>query len=171
MLIDNHDCLLNRLYRRRSKETPKLRVTGLCAGNSPVTGEFPTQMTSNADNVSIWWSHHGIIEQYYVYDTIPFSPDWLWIFQLIHTGNLSFQQIFVFISSCKFWNTSITMTSQWGCYLYDAHRLLQRTVLDVWVVFYFVVYTQYTHINSFHSIDEFKHDVTLRIVWPKILRG
>ena len=30
-----HDCLLNRLFRRRSKKTLKLRVTGLCAGNSP----------------------------------------------------------------------------------------------------------------------------------------
>ena len=29
-----HDCLLNRLFRRRSKKTSKLRVTGLCAGNS-----------------------------------------------------------------------------------------------------------------------------------------
>ena len=28
-------CLLNRLFRRRSKKTSKLRVTGLCAGNSP----------------------------------------------------------------------------------------------------------------------------------------
>ena len=31
------------------QETPKLCVTGLCAGNSPVTGEFPAQMTSNAE--------------------------------------------------------------------------------------------------------------------------
>ena len=30
-----HDCLLNRLFRRRSKKTSKLRVTGLCVGNSP----------------------------------------------------------------------------------------------------------------------------------------
>ena len=30
-----HDCLLNRLFRRRSKKTSKLRVTGLCAVNSP----------------------------------------------------------------------------------------------------------------------------------------
>ena len=44
--------------RRRSKETSKSRVTGLCAGNSPVTGEFPTQMASNAANVSIWWRHN-----------------------------------------------------------------------------------------------------------------
>ena len=53
-----HDCLLNRLFRCRSKKTSKLRVTGLCAGNWPVTGEFPAQMASIAENVSIWWRHH-----------------------------------------------------------------------------------------------------------------
>ena len=53
-----HDCLLNRLFRRRSKKTSNLRVTGLCAGNSPETGEFPAQMASYAENVSIWWRHH-----------------------------------------------------------------------------------------------------------------
>ena len=50
-----HDCLLNRLFRRRSKKTSKLRVTGLCAAG---TGEFPAQMASYAENVSIWWRHH-----------------------------------------------------------------------------------------------------------------
>ena len=55
-----HGCLLNRLFRRKSKKTSKLRVTGLCAGNSPGTGEFPAQMASYAENVSIWWRHHGI---------------------------------------------------------------------------------------------------------------
>ena len=54
-----HDCLLNRLFRRRLKKTSKLRVTGLCAGNSPGSGEFPAQIASNAENVSIWWRHHG----------------------------------------------------------------------------------------------------------------
>ena len=44
-----HHCLLNRLFGRRSKKTSKLRVTGLCAGNSPGTGEFPAQMASNAE--------------------------------------------------------------------------------------------------------------------------
>ena len=34
---------------RRSKKTPKLRVTGLCDGNSPVTGKFPAQRASNAE--------------------------------------------------------------------------------------------------------------------------
>ena len=53
-----NQCLLNRLFGRRSNKTSKLRVTGLCAGNSPGTGEFPAQMASNAENVSIWWRHH-----------------------------------------------------------------------------------------------------------------
>ena len=52
-----HDCLLNRLFRHRSRKTSKLRFTGFCEGISPVTGEFPTQRVSNADNVSIWWRH------------------------------------------------------------------------------------------------------------------
>ena len=32
-----------------TKKTSKLRVTALCEGNSPVTGEFPAQRASNAD--------------------------------------------------------------------------------------------------------------------------
>ena len=47
------------VFRRRSKKISKLRVTGLCEGNSPVIGEFPSQKASNAENVSIWWCHHG----------------------------------------------------------------------------------------------------------------
>ena len=46
--------LFNRLFRRRSKKTSELRVTGLCKGTSPVTGEFPAQRASNADKVLIW---------------------------------------------------------------------------------------------------------------------
>ena len=61
--VSNHqpcDWLLNGLFKRRSKKTSKLRVTGLCAGNSPGTGEFPAQRASNAENVSIWWRHHAV---------------------------------------------------------------------------------------------------------------
>ena len=60
--VSNHQprhCLLNRLFGRRSKKTSKLRATGLCVGNSLEAGEFPAQMASNAENVSIWWRHHG----------------------------------------------------------------------------------------------------------------
>ena len=55
-----HHWLLNLLFRHRSKKTSKLRVTGLCVGKSPVTGEFPAHRASNAemfpfDDVIMWW--------------------------------------------------------------------------------------------------------------------
>ena len=61
-----HDCLLNRLFKRRSKKTSKLCVTGLCVGNSRGTGEFPAQMASNTENVSIWLRHHAIMKTVHV---------------------------------------------------------------------------------------------------------
>ena len=75
-----HGCLLNRLFRRKSKKTSKLRVTGLCVGNSPGTGEFPAQMASYAENVSIWWRHHDI---FYLYRNChhPHSEWWIWHLQ------------------------------------------------------------------------------------------
>ena len=42
----SHDCLLNRLFRRISKKTSKLRIFGLCVGYSSGTGEFHAQMAS-----------------------------------------------------------------------------------------------------------------------------
>ena len=81
--VSNHrylDCLLNRLYGRRSKKISKLRVTGLCEGNSPVTGEFLSQRASNAENLSIWWRHH---EQCLFRHFLIF----LWIYsQTMHMG-------------------------------------------------------------------------------------
>ena len=71
-----HHCLLNRLFRRRSKKTSKLRVTGLCVVNSPGTGEFSAQMASNAEKVSIWWRHHANMMKWHcgTYDRL-FSRD------------------------------------------------------------------------------------------------
>ena len=40
---------LFRFFRRRSKKTSKLRVTGLCERKSLMTGQFPTQTASNAE--------------------------------------------------------------------------------------------------------------------------
>ena len=42
-----HDCLLNRLFRCRSNQTSKLRVSGLCEGNSPLTGRFGYKQISS----------------------------------------------------------------------------------------------------------------------------
>ena len=60
--VSNHqrlDCLLNRLFRCRSKKTSQLCVTGLSEGISPVTGEFFSERASYAENASIWWRHHA----------------------------------------------------------------------------------------------------------------
>ena len=60
--VSNHRrpvCLLNRLFR--PKKILKLWVTGLCVGNPPVTGGFPSQTASNAEIVSIWWRHHDLL--------------------------------------------------------------------------------------------------------------
>ena len=46
--VSNHqpyDCLLNCLFRRRSKKTSKLRVTGICEGNSPVNSPHKWPVT------------------------------------------------------------------------------------------------------------------------------
>ena len=56
--FDGHDhqlqvCLPNRLFRRRSKKTSNLSVTGLCVGNSAVTGEFSAKKATNAESVSL----------------------------------------------------------------------------------------------------------------------
>ena len=63
-----HDCLLNRLFRRRSKKTSKLRVTDLCAGH-----QFPAQRARNTENVSIWWRHRDAG----THDCGPMGK-WLW---------------------------------------------------------------------------------------------
>ena len=70
-----HNCLLKCLFRCWSKQTSTLRVTGLREGNSPVTGEFPAQRASNAENVSIWWRHHVLaLTGYRVSNPRKWSP-------------------------------------------------------------------------------------------------
>ena len=71
-----HDCLLNRLFRRRSKKASKLCVTGPRAGNLPVTGEFPAQMASSAENVSIGWRHHDDDHALCHHNIRPFACLW-----------------------------------------------------------------------------------------------
>ena len=54
-----HQCLLNRLFGRRSKKTSKLRVTGLCAGNSPGTVNSPHRWPVTRKMFPFWWRHHA----------------------------------------------------------------------------------------------------------------
>ena len=67
------------VYSGVDQRKSKLRVTGLCAGNSPGTGEFPAQMASYAENVSIWWRHHDkaiICLDCRVGGLVPCWPGW-----------------------------------------------------------------------------------------------
>ena len=68
--------------RCRSKKTSKLRVTGLCEGNSPVTGEFPAQRASNAENISIRWRHQMTVLGHH-------SANWKVIYD-VHQLSLAF---------------------------------------------------------------------------------
>ena len=61
--ITGHTIVYSTVYSDSDRKTSKLRVTGLCAVNSPVTGEFSAQMASNAENVSIWWRHHDMMSR------------------------------------------------------------------------------------------------------------
>ena len=70
-VVPNHrrlGCLLNRLFRCRSKRTSNVYVNGRCEGNPPLTGGFPSQRASDVENVPIWWRHmyaRGILSHKY----------------------------------------------------------------------------------------------------------
>ena len=57
-MTSHNGCDIKGTYQRKHQTSA---VTGLCAGNSPGTGEFPAQRASYAENVSIWWRHHAKI--------------------------------------------------------------------------------------------------------------
>ena len=95
-----HDCLLNRLFRRKSKKTSKLRVTGLRAGTSPETGEFPAQMASHAENISIWWRHHVLLIYVYMNATSA-----LWLFEIL----LPWKELLFCTFCVKFYVTFVTL--------------------------------------------------------------
>ena len=102
----------------------KLRVTGLCEGNSPVAGEFPTQSDSNAENVSIWWRHHGVIEK----SDRHFEDD---------TFRCIFFKDFLFIH-CPVCRTSLIATRFWVVMICPIIKCL--TVLRVFFYFAWFVF-------------------------------
>ena len=60
--VSNHqpyDCLLNSLFRQIKENIKALRHWPL-RQEFTGPGEFPAQMASNAENVSIWWRHQVV---------------------------------------------------------------------------------------------------------------
>ena len=67
-----HGCLLNGLFRRRSKKTSKLRATGLCVGNSPRPVNSPhkwpvTRKMFPFDDVIMGWNYFSIPKLEWLY--------------------------------------------------------------------------------------------------------
>ena len=57
------------------KANIKAQVHWPLCGNTPVTGEYPTQRTSNAENISVWWRQH--VNRIYIGSTGPrWAPCW-----------------------------------------------------------------------------------------------
>ena len=115
--VSNHqrlDCLLTRLFRRRSNKTSKLRFTGLCEGNSPVTGEFPTQRATDAENGSIWWHHHD--------DCVSESLTFLGQFTLLSTHTVAYPSNCVEPVLSGFHGHPLGI--RWGV-IRERHRILQ----------------------------------------------
>ena len=107
-----------------------LRHWPLC-GVSPGTGEFPAQMASNTENVSIWWRHHvkcfismkqkNIINQWvsarkttpllthwcYIFLALAHRNSaitfrtWVWLIEVLHFGSFSVSLIWIHANNCR----------------------------------------------------------------------
>ena len=102
-------CLFNRLFRRTSKKTSKIRVNGPFQGNPQVAGGSPSQMVSNAENVSMSWRLHVKInhicahaQTYRRHVMVAMDQSWLtrwWLNEMVvvlHFGPISLIKIIAF---------------------------------------------------------------------------
>ena len=85
-----HGCLLNRLFSRRSKKISKLRVTGLCVGNSPEPVNSPhkgpvTRKMLPFDDVTMLYGLCAIVS------TCSVTNWWVWF--ITHTSQANMQWV------------------------------------------------------------------------------
>ena len=66
------------VFRRTSKTTSKLHVSGFCEGNPPVTDGFTPQRASSPENVSISWRHFEVLSVSVKKSSKPSIIDPLW---------------------------------------------------------------------------------------------
>ena len=114
------------LFRRRSKKITELRVTGLCVGNSPVAGESPAQKASNAENVSIWWRHHGAYNPWHV----SCSIDGIWDMKALLMLQLNLPGISSRYCKCRLRGSNPLPTSKDICYPASVGTILTHWGLD-----------------------------------------
>ena len=134
------------------------RVTGLCAGNSPVTGEFPAQRTSNAENVSIWWRHHDK-DPASLYDTHTASPGhhqpWHQVFFSGSRHSLSVSKRRHFLKNSRLWveNECCCSRTEWANESYDSGKScyhIQDKIIQKNVLTFCGIYTSSSYIFTHH---------------------
>ena len=118
------DCSIIRLFGRRSKKTSKLRVTGLCAGNSPMNSPHKGPVTRKCfhfmKSCGEWISKSYVWYCYYYITQGPmnaarFSSSWLCIFvlqrwlQLRHVARKPSSGRFVIYDSSRSWRIQAEM--------------------------------------------------------------
>ena len=126
----------------RSEKTSKLRVTGLCAGNSPVTGKFPTERAIDAENVPIWWRHHPSTNKQshpteYYYPPMPKTPGnrakvlickhttisiWIYIMDIIDLKNLLLQSKDMYVWTLRENRTWTLEFAYWSWVMIIIHK-------------------------------------------------
>ena len=110
-----HGCLLNRLFRRRSKKTSKLRVTGLCVGNSPGPVNSPhkgpvTRKMSPFDDVIMP-----------LFDT-PNPTGWNCPLSAVRVWrHPSYHSSAVFLHILSMWDEVIKLMRLFAAYMYMCH--------------------------------------------------
>ena len=145
-----HDCLLKHLFRGRSKKTSKLRVTGLCEGNSLVIGEFPAQRASNAENLSIWWRHHAV----YIF-FIKFISSYQW-----KQSTQPFTCTLFLLSKCHgTYNAEVNKTSLYCCTIrpvqYNKVPCTKKIIKISFKGTFEVIHRQKVHIQcTFTNLDQ-----------------
>ena len=101
----------------RIQKKSKLRVTGLCEGNSPVTGEFPAQRTSNAeifpfdDVIMDWVVARSQVQKFYLHRKCANSKKFLACLGIVHSCH-KYHSHFIFLENVCCW----IVTSFNGCH-------------------------------------------------------
>ena len=119
----------------RSKKISKLCVTGFCAGKSPGTGEFPAQMTSYAENASIWWRHHDVFERFGPGTWISVNMIIIYVAHICINKITNQEKIKITSGQCRVHHIT---PSIFGVYN-DAMTVEMPTEIEIWIWLSFLV--------------------------------